>query len=254
MANGIAGLKLARRYPVNLSNLSLLRKLKNGKRRAHGIFAMSAGRIAACRPLSMHYGDDRGTPVDRYYIDKFLSAHAADLRGRVLEVGEDSYSRRFGGVRIERQEVLHLHHGHPGATITGDITDPSTLAAQQFDCILFMQTLELVFDFNAAVANLRRALRPGGVLLLTASGVTAICNNKWRNSFYWMFTPRALKGILESHFDSNHVSVEGFGNLYAATAFLHCAAVQDLSQRKLDRLPDPEEPEYVIVTGARAVA
>lgn len=239
---------------MNLSSHFLLRKLKNGRRRIHGIFAMSAGRISASKPLSMHYGDDRGQPIDRYYIDKFLAAHAADLRGRVLEVGEDNYSRRFGGNRIERQEVLHLHQGHPGATITGDICNPDTLGEAQFDCILFMQTLAYVFDFDTAVANLRRALRPGGVLLVTVSGVTANCTNKWRESFFWMFTPRAFKRILDAHFDREHVSVQGFGNLYAATAFLHCASVQDVSKRKLDRQPDPEEPEYMILVGARAVA
>ena len=44
-------------------------------------------------PISRAYGFDRGTPVDRHYIEAFLQRHApspdysaGDIRGRVLEV------------------------------------------------------------------------------------------------------------------------------------------------------------------------
>ena len=59
------------------------------------------------RPVSTSFGCDRGTPIDRYYIEKFLAAQADLIRGRVLEVGEDTYSRRFGGGQVESFEVLN---------------------------------------------------------------------------------------------------------------------------------------------------
>jgi hypothetical protein len=37
-----------------------------------------------------------GTPVDRYYIERFQSEHAERIRGNVLEVKDASYTRRFG--------------------------------------------------------------------------------------------------------------------------------------------------------------
>src|SRR5690349_22309374 len=37
------------------------------------------------RPLSQSWGFDRGTPIDRYFIESFLARHADAIRGRVLE-------------------------------------------------------------------------------------------------------------------------------------------------------------------------
>ena len=37
--------------------------------------------------------------MDRHYIERFLAQHAVDVQGRVLEVGDDAYTRRFGGER-----------------------------------------------------------------------------------------------------------------------------------------------------------
>ena len=43
-------------------------------------------------PLSRRFGLDRGRPVDRVFIERWLEAHAADVRGRVLEVYEPTYT------------------------------------------------------------------------------------------------------------------------------------------------------------------
>ena len=51
-------------------------------------------------PVSTDWGFDRGRPVDRYYIERFLQQHAADIRGHVLEIGDDAYTRRFGGGQV----------------------------------------------------------------------------------------------------------------------------------------------------------
>ncbi len=213
---------------------------------------MRVGQIASPVPLSDKYGWERGTPIDRLYIDQFLTAHASDIRGRVLEIGEDWYSRRFGADRISSQDILHVHSGNPAATIVGDIANAATLPEGRFDCIIMIQTLQLVFDLDAAIGNLKRALRPGGVALLTVCGITPICDDEWRESFYWMFTPRVLRRLLAAHFDEGKIEVRGFGNLYAATAFLHGAAVQEVSKRKLETAA--ECPEYSVVVAARAIA
>ena len=39
-------------------------------------------------PLSDVWGFDRGTPVDRYYIECFLEGQRRDITGRILEVAE----------------------------------------------------------------------------------------------------------------------------------------------------------------------
>ena len=54
------------------------------------------GNMRRVEPFSTTFGFDRGTPVDRYYLDRFLDANRALITGRVLEVQVPSYTRRFG--------------------------------------------------------------------------------------------------------------------------------------------------------------
>ena len=48
------------------------------------------------RPVSPFFGGERGLPIDRYYIDKFLLANKEDIKGRCLEVEDREYISRFG--------------------------------------------------------------------------------------------------------------------------------------------------------------
>lgn len=210
---------------------------------------MGVGRVSSAKPLSNNWGYDRGTPIDRYYIEGFLDGHASDIRGRVLEIQEDDYSRRFGGDRVTHQDILNVDTSNPRATIIGDLGDPATLPEEQFDCIVLTQTLHLVFDMAAALANLHRALRPGGVLLVTVPGITPLDRVEFLDSWYWSLTAPALERLLSGPFDSEKVSVSAYGNLYAATAFLHAAAVEEVSKRKLDEY----DRAYPVTIAARAV-
>ena len=210
---------------------------------------MKLGRIQSARPLSDNWGYERGTPIDRYYIEAFLTKHAADVKGRVLEIQEDDYSRRFGGAAVTRQDILNIDHSNPAATIVGDLADPAILPADQFDCVLLTQTLHLVFDMAAAIANIRRSLKPGGVALITVPGISPT-GPRGDYDWYWSLTEESLRRLLKESFDEEKIEVASFGNLFAATAFLHSAAVEEVSRRKLDRC----DPHYPVTVAARAVA
>src|SRR5262245_32603403 len=97
------------------------------------------GGLRRVTPISRVFGLDRGTPVDRYYIEHFLSAHAADISGRVLEIGEDTYTFQFGGERVVNSDVLHVEVSNPKATIVADLTDASNISSDEFDCIILTQ-------------------------------------------------------------------------------------------------------------------
>lgn len=226
--------------------MSLRRTLK----RLRGRLAMRWGRAGSSRPLSSDFGCSRGTPVDRHYIEAFLQQHAGAIRGRVLEIGDDSYSRRFGGGAVQHQDVLHVRDGHPGATIIGDLTDPRVLPPGAFDCIIITQTLHLIYDLVPAVCMLRRALRPGGVALITVPGITPIDRGEWGNSWYWSLTDLSLKRVLGHAFAPDDVATTTYGNLFAATAFLHGAALEEVGTARLG----PLDPAYPVIVAARASA
>ena len=213
-----------------------------------GVGRIRLGDLDRTTPISGEFGFDRGTPIDRYYIERFLERHASEIVGRVLEVGDDSYTRRFGRARVTRSDVLHVHAGNPRATFVGDLTDAATLPENAFDCIILTQTLQLIYDVRLALARLHRALAPGGVVLVTVPGISQIDRGEWGANWYWSFTRAALERLFTEAFGRDEVVVEHYGNVFAATAFLHGLALEEVDRRKLD----PFDMSYPVVVAVRA--
>jgi SAM-dependent methyltransferase len=204
--------------------------------------------IGGLEPVSRTFGFDRGTPVDRYYLDRFLAEHKGDIRGRVLEVGDDRYTTRFGGATVEQSDVLHVDPAHPSATFVGDLAQAHTLPDAIFDCIIATQTLQFIFDMRAAVATLHKALKPSGVLLLTAPGISQIEEGKAASSWCWSLTAVAARRLLEERFPPAEVRVEAQGNVFAAAAFLYGLATEELDRADLDVF----DPSYPVLVTCRA--
>jgi glycosyltransferase involved in cell wall biosynthesis len=224
------------------------------KRRPRGddqipVGLVSFGSLRRMTPISRVFGFDRGTPVDRYYIEGFLSRNASDLRGRALEVGDDSYTRRFGGARVTQKDVLHVSAENPNATIVADLVNADHIPSDSFDCIILTQTLHLIYDVRAALATLYRILKPGGVLLTTFPGITQIDHFDWGSSWYWAFTTLSARRLFGEVFLDSNFRVESHGNVFAATAFLHGIALEELSSAELDY----NDPDYQVLITVRAV-
>jgi glycosyltransferase involved in cell wall biosynthesis/SAM-dependent methyltransferase len=198
-------------------------------------------------PISPDFGFDRGTPVDRYYVETFLAAHGGDIRGRALEVGDASYCRRFG-TGIVRQDVLHVAADNQEATIVGDISVPGVLPEEAFDCLVVTQTLHLIYDMRAAVAEMYRALKPGGILLLTCPGISPVDRGEWGAIWFWSITPAAAERMFADVFGAANVAVEARGNVYAAVCFLEGLALEEVDAKKLDVL----DVSYPVIVTVRA--
>lgn len=222
-----------------------LKRLKRPTKRA--LDPMDWGGFRSREPKSRHYGTDRGTALDRHYIELFLAEHATDVQGVVLEVASDAYARRFGGPRIDRIEVVSIVAG-PGVTIVGDLTSPATLPANHFDCIILTQTLCFIYDVKAALASCHAALRPEGVLLLTVPGICQISSfDDSLTGDYWRFTVASTQRLLDEHFPA--AAVRSYGNVLAAVAYLHGIAKEELTPEELDH----HDREYQVIVAARAV-
>src|SRR5579885_1970399 len=109
-------------------------------------------------PYRDNFGIHRGKCIDRYYIEDFLATHAQDIRGRVLEIGSNEYTQKFGGDRVERSEVLDLDERNTRRTITADLAKCPVIPDDQFDCVICTQTLQFIFDVREAFAELCRIL------------------------------------------------------------------------------------------------
>lgn len=77
------------------------------------------------QPLSHHYGHDRGGPVDRVYIESFITEHRALVRGNCLEIKDTRYIDQFGDGEVVDIEILDIDRTNLSATIYGDLEDLS---------------------------------------------------------------------------------------------------------------------------------
>lgn len=205
------------------------------------------GDLRRLRPIDSAWGWGRGLPVDRHYIEVFLGDHAADVRGRVLEVGDTTYTRQFGGDGVDEAEVLHAPPGTPAATYVDDLASGEQLPSDAFDCFICTQTIHLIPDAGAAVRTIHRILRPGGVLLMTGPTVSRIATTEqkvWGD--YWRFTADGARRLLEGAFPPSEIDVSAYGNLITCIAFLHGIAREELSEEEL-RHGDPDFPMLVAV-------
>jgi SAM-dependent methyltransferase len=188
--------------------------------------------------------------VDRYYIERFLGGYAHLVRGHVLEIGDDRYTRQFGGERVRRSDVLHVTTGNPQATIVADLTRADHLPSALFDCIVCTQTIQMIYDVRAALQHLHRLLRPGGVLLATTAGIARVGRHEGIDRWgeYWHFTSQSVRRLFDEVFPPASAEVKVYGNVLAAIAFLHGLAAEELRPDELDYL----DPDYEVIIGIKA--
>jgi SAM-dependent methyltransferase len=207
------------------------------------------GDLRRVTPIDANWGFERGTPIDRVYVERFIGGRSRDIRGRVLEIAAPDYTSRFGR-EVTQVDVLMAKEGNPEATIVGDLTDAPHIPADTFDCAIVTQTLQFVYDVRAALATLHRILAPGGVLLATVPGITKISppeDEVWGE--WWHFTSRSARRLAEEAFGEGNVEVEAYGNVLAASGFLYGLAASDLKPAELDT----HDRLYEVVIGLRAV-
>lgn len=206
------------------------------------------GTLRRLKPVSQVWGRDRGAVIDRYYIEGFLQRCSQDVRGAVLEVAEDTYTRRFGGSRVGRSDVLHAVPGNARANLVGDLATGQGIPTGRYDCIILTQVLQMVYDLGSAIRHSYRALRPGGVLLITVPGISQVSRydmERWGD--YWRFTTLSTSRLLEECLPEADIEVRAYGNVLAAASFLFGLAAEDLRPEELDY----RDPDYELVICAR---
>jgi SAM-dependent methyltransferase len=225
------------------------RLLRAAARRARSRVPVRLGSLRRTVPVSRHFGYDRGLPVDRYYVERFLEQQASVVAGHVLEIGDSAYTRRFGGRRVTKIDVLNIDAGHPETTIVGDLADAQHIPSESFDCLVITQTLHLIYDLPAAVETLHRILRPGGVVLATFPGISPLSTDRWAETWYWALTPLSAQRLFSEAFGADQVEVSSHGNVLTSIAFLEGLAARELRRSELDA----HDPQFPMLVTVRAV-
>ena len=189
----------------------------------------------------------RGRSVDRFYIESFLAANAPSITGATLEITDDTYTKYYG-CNVTRSDVLNDPRSGVTTGIVGDIRRPETLAADSYDCIIVTQMLQFVYDTLLAINAIHAALKPGGIALITVPGIAQLDrydDSLWGDFHRWM--PRGFRSLMaQSNFTT--FTIQSFGNVLAATAFLYNMAIDDLTVA--ERLHNDDD--YPLIVGCVA--
>jgi len=200
------------------------------------------GNLRRTIPFSTTFGFERGTPVDRYYLHRFLDANRALIAGRVLEVQGRSYTERFG-TGVTSADTFDINPRFI-PTYLCDFTSPeNVIPTGAYDCLLLPNTLQHFRDLEGGLANARRVLRPGGTILASMAGLLPLTGDA---ADYWRLSPDGWCEQLAAAWPDATIEVEGHGNCLAAIASQLGLAVEELSPGELD-VVDPRFPVLTTV-------
>lgn len=210
---------------------------------------VQAGDFNRVTPFSVDFGFDRGGAIDRFYIEDFLHQNRLLVKGKVLEIGDNAYTVKYGGERVLQSDILHVDNSNKQATYIGDITNVPQIPSDEFDCIIFTQTLHLIYDFKSALKTCYRILKPGGCLLLTVPGISHIDKGEWRDYWLWSFTDASINKIMNETFGGAAIDIKTYGNVYVAAAFLYGMGLAEFRKEYLFY----HDRSYQVIISAAAV-
>ena len=211
--------------------------------------AVDMGDLRLLEPPSRRFGEDRGQPICRWYIERFLDENRALVRGRVLEVAERTYTNRFADDRVSESTILHASPDNAEATIVGDLATGQGIPGDRFDTAILTQVLNCVFDVQGAARTVYRLLAVGGTALVTVPAIAPVSRydvERWGE--YWRFSEQSVRRLFEPLFGAGNVQVASHGNHAVAHAYVAGMAAGELREDELLA----NDPDYPIVITAIA--
>ena len=103
-------------------------------------------------PISGQFGTERGTPVDRYYIEQFLNEHREYIKGTILEIEDNLYTCQFAENNY-KSIVLNVDSGSTNIDFIANLETGEGIREKVADCFICTQTLMYIYDIRNAVEN-----------------------------------------------------------------------------------------------------
>jgi SAM-dependent methyltransferase len=232
------GLRHGARSAPNASFESVVSNLARAGFVAPAPGSLDWGDLRRLVPLCPRFGFSRGTPIDRYYLDRFVERIRPEVTGDVVELGgRDSNRESYGLIGATRYRGLD-QRARSSVSLAGDAHDSSILPERSLDAVLAFNVLEHCHSPWLVAENMGRWLRPGGkafCMVPSAQRLHRMAED------YWRPLPAALP-LLFTGFSATRLEV--FGNPLTTLAALLGIAVEELSQRELDAT----HPDYPVAS------
>ena len=202
--------------------------------------------VKSLKPLSSKFGYDRGTPIDRFWIESFLELNTKRIKGKCLEVTDSTYAEKFGGQKITSIDVLDINRKNRQANIHDDLRHLRSIKSNTYDCIILTHVLGLIDDFDSAIKQCHRVLKPGGALLATSSCFSPTYDTSVN---FWRFTKAGYGYAFGKYFSPKHLTVTTYGNVLSGQCFWVGMAQEELTKQQLEY----NDPRYPCIVTALAI-
>lgn len=199
-------------------------------------------------PISLKYGYDRGTPIDRIYIESFIGNQKDLIKGKCLEIHDNAYTVKFGGDRVTQSDALDINTTNKQSNIYGDLRNlRGVIEDDAYDCLIITHTINIIDDINSALSECYRVLKPGGVLILTVPGPIGPVVDISKS--FWRFNLNNTEYLLSKFFKKENMKFKSYGNVLAGQAFLTGLSAEELSKEEIEF----NDPHFPICIGAVAI-
>lgn len=120
------------------------------------------------------------------------------------------------------------------------------ISDNSYDCIILTQVLQYIDDYELAIKECYRILKPRGILLATLPSIGRIDCVAGVNGDFWRFTTASADYIFSKVFSKNKLNIKARGNVLAGLSFWIGLAQEELTKKDLDYF-DPNFPCLITV-------
>ncbi len=200
-------------------------------------------------PIERDFGSNRGKPLDRYYIEEFIEKNRSIIRGKVLEIGDDRYSKKY--LDNSQINVLRGKNNRNYINHEGDLLDFNSLKSiGKFDTLILTNVINFIYEYDIAIKNIAKLITKDGKCLFSVSGLSGLSkfdNERWGD--YWRFSEKSLYLSLKKHF--HNVEIDYFGNASVAAASILGIVTEDLPESTL-KIKDYDYPVIIVAIASQS--
>jgi SAM-dependent methyltransferase len=202
------------------------------------IGAINFGDFKRLIPMCFEFGSTRGTPIDRYYLSRFIEKIHPDVVGDALEIGGNRRNRRlYNFMQTNSYRAMDLNK-RLGVDIIGDAHNAKIVEHGSLDSIIIFNVLEHCEKPWIVIENMYDWLRDGGKVFCMVPTAQRIHGAP---SDFWRFLPNAIDSLF-AKFPIRKLFI--YGNPMTAIASLMGVAAEELSREELDHT----NSEYPVAT------
>jgi len=191
------------------------------------------GNLRRLEPFSNYFGFDRGTPIDRYYLDRFLAHHQHAIRGDVLEIQAPGYTNKYG-TALGLKDTIDINPANR-PTYLCDLAAADVVPTDRYDCFLLPNTLSLLRDIRSCMRHMIRVVKPGGVVLAATAAMGPLDPN---GVDLWRLTQAGWQELAADVWAGHDYQVEAHGNCLAVVAAMLGLAQEELTKDELEHQDD----------------